>query len=1064
MSSYDKFRKSRVIVESSSDEDVVEQSLESDEEVEDSQNMSVAPSTENESKEVIDDSFNGGQDASMLSTSSPKSVIRSQHSSFATSTPNSKSISRNDEDLSVSLREMSVHYSSNHSGSSISRRDAQRHSGTSDELDRSRSFHEGDLNYSPISKELAKNSDNVSKQCLRERLLRKSIGKRGKENRRNLQETTNGWGIPNGESLISSTLSPIPKNNDRKYQAFEDEISGEERAEIKKSALTRVVLDSSDESEGGKELLVEGESSASVQEFDEESFKEEQQSSDTPVVEKVQAPVPKDVDNYQQKSTTELEQKKCNLEKLLKYANNLPDKGLKLQTELTNIAKVLENRALSNESIIIDDVKEDSDLQVVGERRVVPPPLTRPGAPILIPPQPMKVDYDQLNQNEQKRLFGGQMTETRVQKINMVTDKVLFNLHEALTQAPDDQKMTETPEGILIDLMPHQKTGLTWLCWRETQANPGGILADDMGLGKTLSMISLIVRQKKILRGLRESGDEEYKKRRQAAKDVGLIPSNGNLVIAPASLIYQWKKEIEDRVEDGLLSVYMYHGPKREKDAKRLARYDIVISTYALVGGEITEKITTANNEDKDSDEEEKHQKGRAKRVGRNDSPLVQISWARIILDEAHAIKNRTTAASKAACRIPAMARWCLTGTPIHNDLWDFFSLIKFLRVAPFNDEKYWREYIMPMKQKMADRVNLLVKNLLLRRDKAQKCSVTDKKIVDLTEKVFQEHLLELQGPESAAYEILFQASKMKVQELLEQGDDVFGARRRRKNRNETGAEVRNPFLQGPRVIRPGDKFQTMSCVLVMLLRLRQACVHFHLTKTGMDLEAFETIGVSNEEADVESMLQQSMQEMSLDESYQQDVLSNAQKIFEPDFISTKLKKLLELVDNILEKKDKCVIVSQWSTLLSTVEFHIKRRGIQYTSITGSVAPAVRQVAVNSFNQEKGGASVMLLSLTAGGVGLNLIGGNHLILMDLHWNPALEQQAFDRVYRMGQKKDVFIHKLVIKDSIEKRVLDLQQNKLNLAKSVLEGAASKKMNKLTMADLRFLFDLDDKTDK
>ncbi|KHN71317.1 Transcription termination factor 2, partial [Toxocara canis] len=117
-----------------------------------------------------------------------------------------------------------------------------------------------------------------------------------------------------------------------------------------------------------------------------------------------------------------------------------------------------------------------------------------------------------------------------------------------------------------------------------------------------------------------------------------------------------------------------------------------------------------------------------------------------------------------------------------------------------------------------------------------------------------------------------------------------------------------------------------------------------------------------------------------------------------------------------------------------------------------------RQPRVNSFNTIGAGAQVMLLSLTAGGVGLNLVGGNHLFLVDLHWNPALEQQACDRIYRMGQTKNVFIHKLICLETIEERVLTLQQSKTALAKGVLEGAASKKLSKLTMADLKYLFDL------
>ena len=82
----------------------------------------------------------------------------------------------------------------------------------------------------------------------------------------------------------------------------------------------------------------------------------------------------------------------------------------------------------------------------------------------------------------------------------------------------------------------------------------------------------------------------------------------------------------------------------------------------------------------------------------------------------------------------------------------------------------------------------------------------------------------------------------------------------------------------------------------------------------------------------------------------------------------------------------------------------------------------------------------MLLSLQAGGVGLNLIGGNHVFLLDMHWNPALEEQAADRCHRVGQTRDVHIHKFVCKDTVEQRILQLQEKKLELAKNVLAGYA------------------------
>lgn len=96
--------------------------------------------------------------------------------------------------------------------------------------------------------------------------------------------------------------------------------------------------------------------------------------------------------------------------------------------------------------------------------------------------------------------------------------------------------------------------------------------------------------------------------------------------------------------------------------------------------------------------------------------------------------------------------------------------------------------------------------------------------------------------------------------------------------------------------------------------------------------------------------------------------------------------------------------------MLDIIEMHLQQKHIKMTTISGKILTKDRQERIDSFNKKNGGAQIMLLSLTAGGVGLNLIGGNHLFLVDLHWNPALEKQACDRIYRVGQQKNVFIHK------------------------------------------------------
>ncbi|XP_023590646.1 transcription termination factor 2-like [Trichechus manatus latirostris] len=149
------------------------------------------------------------------------------------------------------------------------------------------------------------------------------------------------------------------------------------------------------------------------------------------------------------------------------------------------------------------------------------------------------------------------------------------------------------------------------------------------------------------------------------------------------------------------------------------------------------------------------------------------------------------------------------------------------------------------------------------------------------------------------------------------------------------------------------------------------------------------------------------------------------------------------------------VIVSQWTSLLKVVALHLKRHGVTYATIDGSVNPKQRIDLTEAFNSNSRGPQVMLISLLAGGVGLNLTGGNHLFLLDMHWNPSLEDQACDRIYRVGQQKDVVIHRFVCERTVEEKILQLQEKKKNLAKQVLSGSGES-VTKLTLADLKVLF--------
>ncbi|GMT32389.1 hypothetical protein PFISCL1PPCAC_23686, partial [Pristionchus fissidentatus] len=757
------------------------------------------------------------------------------------------------------------------------------------------------------------------------------------------------------------------------------------------------------------------------------------------------------------------------LSRLLALVNKtdmkLPDGGAQLRRKIEELTTNLENARLAQPA-----------------RRVAPPETKGKLQVIDAPSNPDAYNKQIVDDGlGHKKLMGGVMTIDRMENVKKVTKDSLEKMHKEVTSQPEGEE-TPTPRGLRVELMGHQKTGLTWMMWREKQQAPGGILADDMGLGKTMSLISLILQAKNDR--MEKEDDEKYEEQQAKYKKMcsskGLAASHSTLVIAPASVIFQWEKEIEKRVKGSRLSVLVFHGPKnkREDRPKKLAKYDIVITTYNIITAELTEKVDfTRDDEETESDDDDARfgkkaavaDDGKTKtRVSKSQiSVLTKVHWDRIILDEAHQIKNRNSLISKAVCRLPGRNRWALTGTPVHNNLYDLFSLVRFLRVAPFDELSLWKQYIMDARNG-SERLNTLVKSLLLRRLKSQVDTKTNQPLVSLKPKQYEVHHLELDGLEKGIYEMMFKAVQTKVASFMQQQkeEDLFGRVRRRKGEKKEGDDevIKNPFIGGPRDLDTNNKFQAMSCFLVLLLRLRQAVVHLSLTKEALDLSTFEGLSMdSNEE-----ILDAELSQLSLDENAVEESEGGGKKLateadvakcFRQKFLSTKVRVLLDKLDHAVQAGDKCVVVSQWTTVLKIIQYHIEKRDVEYTEITGEIPTADRQERVDSFNRTDGGAQVMLLSLTAGGVGLNLIGGNHLFLVDLHWNPALEAQACDRIYRMGQTKNVFIHKLLTKNSIEESILALQNKKSALAKSVLEGAAKKDLNKLTMADLRFLFDLD-----
>uniref|UniRef100_A0AC34R318 Uncharacterized protein n=1 Tax=Panagrolaimus sp. JU765 TaxID=591449 RepID=A0AC34R318_9BILA len=465
-------------------------------------------------------------------------------------------------------------------------------------------------------------------------------------------------------------------------------------------------------------------------------------------------------------------------------------------------------------------------------------------------------------------------------------------------------------DGLKTKLLPHQKCGIVWMLHRENSFPRGGLLADEPGLGKTLALVSLILSQK----NARENSSEIEAERMKAMgrtfeKDTNLIRSFSTLVVAPASVILQWQNEINKNLEDGKLKTYVFEESEDETDPHILTCHDVVFTTYHNV---VVDKK-------------------------KENSVLTKIGWERVILDEAHHIRNCRSQSYKACCELPAHARWASSGTPIHKKVEDLISLFDFLQIKLVGRSK--EEDIT------------ICKSIILRRTKDQIRPTSQKQTIPSKLEMIQVSV-QLDASERKCYE-------------------SFG------------------WLKQP----------------VLDMVLQQACTHLFLTKHANHPGFFERI--------------------------------LHRRLFSRTFLSSKLKVLLEELAKMLELGQKCVVVSQWTAVLEMIEWHLNNKGIINTVITGGIHPRKRLARVDAFNHKSGQIKVLLMSMGDAGAGLNLTGANHLFIVDSDWNPALEEQAIGRIHCIGQQETVVVHKLVVQDSIEQNVLELQAEKTLLVKEMFK---------------------------
>ncbi|KAK9869992.1 hypothetical protein WA026_006091 [Henosepilachna vigintioctopunctata] len=640
----------------------------------------------------------------------------------------------------------------------------------------------------------------------------------------------------------------------------------------------------------------------------------------------------------------------------------------------------------------------------------------------------------------QPKTFGKKGLENyNIQKA--LTVERLEQLHGSLENCPTDNHFAEDPKGLKVELMSHQKRALAWLEYRESQKPPGGILADDMGLGKTLTMIALILKTKSHVCEDNENEDKNESADKKHRKHKG-----GTLVVCPASLLFQWSGEIDSKLKRGLLSYLIYHGPKRESKPKNLAQYDVVITTYSLVMNE-SEKNST----------------------------LCRVKWKRIILDEAHQIRNHKSLTSLACCELASKYRWALTGTPVHNKELDMYALLKFLRCTPFDDLTVWKRWVSDKSVGGGERLHTVISSLMLRRTKGE--LIENGTLTTLPSRKWESIEITLDTSEMGIYQKILIFSQTLFAQFLHQKAEKNQEYVNLKNPN---ADPNSEYVKMRQKLLKLNKLKEVNQheILVLLLRLRQICCHPSLIINM--LHGDEDLGENEHEESEEMNILEQLNKLNLNENESSDnsslytlglsekgvgikeatksILNPSHPIFSKDRKSSKIRTIMTMIPNILSAGDKIIIVSQWKSYLELIGIHLKDIGAKFLKLDGSVSTSNRKEIISSFNDINSQFKILLLSLTAGGVGLNLVGANHLFLVDIHWNPQLENQAQDRIYRMGQKKNVFIYKFITKDTIEERIKQLQENKLAISESLMTGSRQIINSKLSLQDLKMLFNM------
>jgi SNF2 family DNA or RNA helicase len=549
---------------------------------------------------------------------------------------------------------------------------------------------------------------------------------------------------------------------------------------------------------------------------------------------------------------------------------------------------------------------------------------------------------------------------------------------------------------ILTQMTEVQRMNLAFMLQCETRSIGGGLLLDDMGLGKTLSALALIVNN---------------------------FERQSTLVIVPKNVLYGWEKEIRAHIQPGVLKYSFYYGPQRKKQP--LHHSHIVLSTYTTI------------RDDYDKVAERFHP----------DSMFGTVVFDRLILDEAHVIRNRNTAQCKAVSQIMAEKRWCMTGTPVWNKLEDLYGMFQFIRAFPLADYTFFKRNVLQMVDLEPRRVmDFLCDRLLyyaIRHSKQLHLSVV---------KQVHEHYLTFSVEEASRYAQLKKECKERMNYLLNMYENFeknhkFGTYNEAALRN-VKSRLRFHILGAVTKLR-----QAATCVEIVEPLVREnyydQCIvclvqssYYHVLRpcghticsycSALEPELCPRCLCCIQATEDHSPMEDSIQDAPISFQLSNDRLHT--------LVSAKTRFVLDLLE--AHHSEKFVIFSVWIKYLDALEHWITRAGVKCIRIQGAVSAARRIKAQDQFTNDPG-TRVILCSMTATSVGLNLQASSRVIVCDVYWNDACIQQAVSRVERLGQRNSVVdMYHLYVSGTIDEQMRSFVTQKSEVAMTAISGTTDK----------------------